>query len=993
MSSEYTVSTQLKANTSKFKKDIEAAIKKIEKFDKIASKIKDVTLKFDDKALNTTLKQAENSLKKFEKQAHIANVNIDTNQVSTKIAEIDGELDQVDGKNVLSTVNVSDEQAKAKLVKVRKSLDFIDKVRTNSVVDINDSLFHTKFKKVKTEIKQLDHQTVSVTADANVDKATFKLLKYETLMHHLNNKKINSYMQLHDKLFLFKVAKVKNTIRQLHGKAIKTKLSVHTAGAIAKLILFKKVLKSIPNRFRIKAQSNTKEAMTGLKGLAAQGSKLMQRLNGFSNGFKSLGVVGSNVIRGILMSSFSALIPIIASLIPIITAVGNSLAVVGGAALGVAGAVGIATSGIVLFGLMAKSATKMLNDGLIQTSNATNAYNSSLNTLKATWQGLVQQNSDAIFTAMANGMQGVTSALNALKPFISEVTNLIAKNAQKFNDWVNHSTTARNAFNALNTDGVTVFDNMLSAVGKFGSGFVSILTQFSPLFVYISEQLVNLGTKFEEWSNQVSTQQGISNFINYVKENLPSIVKIFSDVFMGIINLFKIFGSNSSGLLQTLATMANGFKTWSESIGQSDGFNKFMSYISENAPKIATLIGNIIDAVMKFAIAMAPIASVVLDVLIAITGFVAKLFEAHPIVARIIGVILMLSSVFSALAPIFTAIVPFIISLITNLMSLINIFNIITTVIRIVQTVLTILGVIFGTISAPVLIIIGVIAALVAIFIYLWNTNEGFRNAVIAIWNAIVSTAVALFNGLMTFLGNIWNAIVNVAKTVWGFIKGTIIDNIVAGYNKVVSTAQNIWSTISSKFREIVSTVNEKMLAVYNGIKEKISDALDAVKNFGKDFLSAGEDLIMGLIDGVKNVAGKLIEVVEDVVGGAIDAAKEFLGIKSPSRVFKQFGKYVMQGLYIGIDKNSGNAIDSVVSVAKRMTDVFKPTLEAPTISNIGSSIEDMTASVNSQIQHTHIIEQSPNVKTVRVEMAIDNDAITSIVNDVNATNHSIFEF
>ncbi|EJD81824.1 hypothetical protein HMPREF9994_02229 [Staphylococcus epidermidis NIHLM088] len=29
MSSEYTVSTQLKANTSKFKKDIEAAIKKL----------------------------------------------------------------------------------------------------------------------------------------------------------------------------------------------------------------------------------------------------------------------------------------------------------------------------------------------------------------------------------------------------------------------------------------------------------------------------------------------------------------------------------------------------------------------------------------------------------------------------------------------------------------------------------------------------------------------------------------------------------------------------------------------------------------------------------------------------------------------------------------------------------------------------------------------------------------------------------------------------
>ena len=76
---------------------------------------------------------------------------------------------------------------------------------------------------------------------------------------------------------------------------------------------------------------------------------------------------------------------------------------------------------------------------------------------------------------------------------------------QKFQSWISVSYTAKNAFKALNTDGVAVFDSILSAAGKFGDGLVNILTQFSPLFTYVAKSLDTLAEKFQIWSTQVST--------------------------------------------------------------------------------------------------------------------------------------------------------------------------------------------------------------------------------------------------------------------------------------------------------------------------------------------------------------------------------------------------------------------------------------------------------------------------------------------------------
>ncbi|MEJ7388344.1 hypothetical protein WL311_11795, partial [Staphylococcus epidermidis] len=73
---------------------------------------------------------------------------------------------------------------------------------------------------------------------------------------------------------------------------------------------------------------------------------------------------------------------------------------------------------------------------------------------------------------MSNGIKGATSAISQLKPFISGVSQSVESAMQKFQSWISVSYTAKNAFKALNTDGVAVFDSILSAAGKFGDGLV-----------------------------------------------------------------------------------------------------------------------------------------------------------------------------------------------------------------------------------------------------------------------------------------------------------------------------------------------------------------------------------------------------------------------------------------------------------------------------------------------------------------------------------------
>ena len=101
----------------------------------------------------------------------------------------------------------------------------------------------------------------------------------------------------------------------------------------------------------------------------------------------------------------------------------------------------------------------------------------------------------------------------------------------------------------------------------------------------------------------------------------------------------------------------------------------------------------------------------------------------------------------------------------------------------------------------------------------------------------------------------------------------------------------------------------------------------------GVDWLSLGSNIIDGIVNGLNAGIGWLKEKARQVAEDALNAAKDFLGIKSPSKVFRdQVGKMITAGLSIGIDDG---AVDAIKSAERLSKSVFKPfdDLDAPVVS------------------------------------------------------------
>lgn len=419
-----------------------------------------------------------------------------------------------------------------------------------------------------------------------------------------------------------------------------------------------------------------------------------------------------------------------------------------------------------------------------------------------------------------------------MKPFLSGVANLIESNARKFEDWINKSNTAKAAFKALNTVGVQIFGDLLNAAGRFGDGLVNIFTQFMPLFKWVSQGLKNMSADFQSWANSVSGQNAIKSFIEYTKENLPKIGKIFGNVFKGIGNLMIAFGQNSAGIFDWLVKMTDKFREWSETVGKSEGFKKFVNYVEKNGPTIMKLIGDIVRVLVAFGTAMAPIASALLNLIGRIADFVASLFEAHPNVARFFGILTILGGAFWALlAPII-----FVSTILTNVFGK-SLFDVIKYIVKFVRVstllkgafdllkgavklllnpignlmkLLPILGGALASITLPVWIVIGAVLALVGIIVYLWNTNEDFRKAVIKAWDEIRQKIGEAIDGVKKWLSDLWSKTQETLQPIMPLLQqlGTIANQVlgvvfISLINGLMVALQGLWTLIQIVFSAI----------------------------------------------------------------------------------------------------------------------------------------------------------------------------------------------
>lgn len=696
-----------------------------------------------------------------------------------------------------------------------------------------------------------------------------------------------------------------------------------------------------------------------------------KKMDALATKIRTFGTIFAQQVKGLMIASIQALIPVIAGLVPAIMAVLNAVGVLGGGVLGLAGAFSIAGAGAVAFGVMAISAIKMLKDGTLQVTKETQAYQSALNGVKSTWQDIIKQNQAQIFNTLANGLNTIKTVLIALKPFISGVAQSMEQASQKVLKWAQNSQTAQKFFNIMNTTGVKAFDALLSAAGRFGDGLVNVFTQLAPLFLWVANGLDSLGQKFQNWANSVAGQNAIQAFIEYTKTNLPKLGQIFGNVFSGIGNLMIAFGQNSSNIFDWLVKLTSQFRAWSEQVGQSQGFKDFISYVQENGPTIMQLIGNIVKALVAFGTAMAPIASKLLDFITNLAGFIAKLFETHPAVAQIIGVMGILGGVFWALMAPIAAVS----SVLSNVfgMTLLNVVKRILDLTRITGLVSKAFGLLAGaftSISWPILAVVAVIGAFIGILVYLWKTNENFRKTITEAWNGIKTAVSGAIQGVVDWLTQLWGKIQSTLQPIMpilqmlGQIFMQVLGVLVIGIiTNVMNIIQGLWTLITIAFQAIGTVISVAVQIIvglftaliqlltgdFSGAWETIKTTITNVLDTIWQYMQSVWDSIIGFLTGVMNRAlsmfgtswSQIWSTITNFVSNIWNSVTSWF-----SRVASSIAEKMGQALNFIITKGSewvSNIWNTVTSFASKVADGFKRV-----VSNVGDGMSDALGKIKS---------------------------------------------
>ncbi|MCL1871945.1 MAG: tape measure protein [Promicromonosporaceae bacterium] len=173
----------------------------------------------------------------------------------------------------------------------------------------------------------------------------------------------------------------------------------------------------------------------------------------------------------------------------------------------------------------------------------------------------------------------------------------------------------------------------------------------------------------------------------------------------------------------------------------------------------------------------------------------------------------------------------------------------------------------------PVLIVIAVIVALVAVFILLWTKCEWFRNFWIGLWNGIVAVVkvvvdwiVAAWNNVVGWLSSVWRAYVAVWSGVWSTVKGVVA--------AVVSWFQSAWSTVVGWFKALITGATIVFTAVFNTVRGAVS----AVSGFFRSAWQTAVSVVSGVIRTLQGIFTSVFNAILTPIRAVSNAFQAVVG-------------------------------------------------------------------------------------------------------------------
>lgn len=288
----------------------------------------------------------------------------------------------------------------------------------------------------------------------------------------------------------------------------------------------------------------------------------------------------------------------------------------------------------------------------------------------------------------------------------------------------------------------------------------------------------------------------------------------------------------------------------------------------------------------------------------------------------------------------------------------------------------------------PIGIVITLIGALVAAFLYLWNTSEEFRNFWIGVWDAVkaavqplaewvmanvITPLVSKFQEFQTLFAGLWDAIVANVTSAWEQIAPIVqagmqvIQTIIDAVMPVIQAAwDGAWGLISSVFTaiwdNISNTVNTVMGviqgiiqvvtgiisgdwdAVWSGIKQIFESIVNGIMQAGANVFNALTSIISSVLSGIYNVWSSIWNSVFSVASSIWNAISSTIG-------------GVVNGIWNTITSTFDSLVGTVQGIFNGVMEAITNPIETAknTVSGIIDTIKGFFSNFNIQLPHINL--------------------------------------